>query len=485
MLRKIELFFVFILVLFPLASRANFDYNNIITDEEAQDYNSMTKVEIQSFLETHNSTLANFFYEGNNPSPSEVATSGNNSEEKFFAVRSAAEIIWNAAQEARINPRFILATLQKEMGLIEDPNPEENQFGYAMGYGCPDSGGCNFRFKGFGKQVRSAALQFRYYIDNIHQYNYQPGKRSCIDDHTPFLPCTAKATEIEPQNRITAAMYVYTPHVSGNKLFRAIWERYGFDQAVTSENQPGILPEGALVKAKDNPEDVSVYLIHNNKKWPFASMNALVSRFDPQRILSISQDEIAKFETGPTIKFTNYAILISEDKNKYLVDGISKRLITSDAVFKKLGFSASELEPATVDELNALENGTDIVSADQSPFGKLYKDSKTKENFYVKDGKKYLILDPIISKVNYPTLKVTSATTATLNKIESVGPAKLIDGTLIKKDKDSIVYVISGGQRRAIKDGATFEALGYKWNSIVTVPNKVLNMHTVGPLIEK
>ena len=135
---------VFLIPQMTMASST--DYNTIISDAEAIDHQTMTQVEIRDFLRNKNSRLANYFYLGYNPSPYEEIipkdqrTSVNNKQ------RSASEIIYNAAYEAKINPKFLLTMLQKEMGLVEDSSPTERQLAFAMGYACPDSGGCDIEY---------------------------------------------------------------------------------------------------------------------------------------------------------------------------------------------------------------------------------------------------------------------------------------------------------------------------------------------------
>ena len=67
--------------------------------------------------------------------------------------RSAAQIIYDAAQTYSINPRVILVTLQKENGLITDTWPYPWQYRTAMGFGCPDGAPCDAQWYGFTNQV--------------------------------------------------------------------------------------------------------------------------------------------------------------------------------------------------------------------------------------------------------------------------------------------------------------------------------------------
>ena len=470
------------LIVPSLVQAADFDYNNIISDAEAQDYNSMGQIAIRDFLREQDSYLRNYWYSGNNPAPSEWAQ---DPDEKYIKNRTAYEIIYNASQEAKINPKFLLTMLQKEMSLIEDQDPTERQLAYAMGYYCYDGQACNPKYKGFGKQVRSMALQFRYYIDNIHEYNYRPGVRACVDDQTPFLPCTSSAVEVRPANNVTAAMYVYTPHIHGNKLFATIWDRYGFSGvSINPDVLSGIFPQGSLVKAKDGDDLESVYLIVNSQKRLFESTGALVSRFDPNKVLLVASEELNKYTDGEPIKFTNYTVLQTPNGNKYLVDGLQKRRIISDEAFRQLGFNPAEIEEISSADLDTLEDGADLDENNASPFEEIMQDMTTGSIHYVKDGKKWSVIDMEILELNHPGISPREVTSKTLEAYEYMGALKLVDGTLIKKDLDKDVYVISAGERRLIPDGNTFETLGYQWGNIVTVSKKVMNFHKVGTPLE-
>lgn len=446
------------------------DYNNLLSDEEAENYTSMSLADIFSFLQSKNSYLQYYTYFGYNPAPGEPIYKDDTLKLENSRLYSAAEIIYNAAQEAKINPKFLLVTLQKEQGLIEKSNYEQRALDYAMGYYCFDGQACNPQWQGFGKQVRAAALQFRDYIDNIHTRPYQPGQSANIDGQV-----------VVPANRITAAMYVYTPHLHGNRLFMTIWQRYGF--GTLSVIVRGVIPEGSIVQAKTD-NDKSVYLIHNNKKLLFASKNALISRYNPKQVLLVDKTEIDKFADGPEIKFANYSVLEGPTGDRYLLDGLKKRLISSNEVFRQLGYNPAEIIKVASTDLAQLVDGLPLTKENPSPYEKLLKDSKTGGVFYVKDGYKYPIIDKSILTINFSDLKISNATQATLAKYTSQAPVLLEDGNLVKLADSPLVYVIAGGQRLPIADEATFLGLGYKWSDIKTVSERVLILHNLGTAVD-
>jgi hypothetical protein len=474
-MNKIIVAFLLFIIALPVQVLAG-DYNNIISDDDASYADSMTQVEIKDFLRSKNSFLANYWYTGDNPGPVELANDPE-AEQDYIKKRSATEIIYNAGIESEINPQFLLTMLQKEMSLVEETSPTDNQLAYAMGYDCPDTGGCNFKTKGFGKQVRATAQQFRWYVDNINQYNWRPGVPACADDPNPFTPCTSRGTLVTPANAITAAMYLYTPHIHGNELFATLWDRYGFGGAPSNGTLTGIFPSGALIKAIDGED---IYLIADGVKRQFASMSALISRYDPQKVLAVEAAELEKYPVGNTISFMNYSVLEDADGNKYLIDGLQKRLIASDEAFRQLGFNSVEIEEVTTVELSAFANGADLDEDSSSPFAEVWQDMSTDKYFYIKDGTKAPLIDLTIVESNYSDFIIKEVTSLTLENLDQVAPMKLLDGTLIKKATDSKVYVISDGQRRLIPDEEVFTTLGYSWTNIITVPTKVMYFHAVG-----
>ena len=123
---------------------------------------------------------------------------------------SAAQIIWNYAQQYGINPQVLLVTLQKENGLITDPWPYPNQYRTAMGFACPDNGSCDPAYFGFAKQVYQAARHFRNFFDENPNWTvpYKVGSR-----YVRYHPNSAcGGTNVNIQTHGTAALYDYTPY---------------------------------------------------------------------------------------------------------------------------------------------------------------------------------------------------------------------------------------------------------------------------------
>lgn len=89
-------------VLVAPSAKAGYDSNNIIDDAKFVNHTSMDQASIQSFLSARGSYLAGY----TDPQVNQ----------------SAAQVIRDAAWDFGINPQVIMATLQKEQGLITNPS---------------------------------------------------------------------------------------------------------------------------------------------------------------------------------------------------------------------------------------------------------------------------------------------------------------------------------------------------------------------------
>lgn len=129
------------------------------------------------------------------------------------ARETAAEIIANVANACGINPQVLLATLQKEQGLVTNTWPSDWRYTIAMGQGCPDTAACDTRYYGFFNQVYGAAWQLKRYANppGTSKYFtwYAPGSTWSVRYH-PDVACGSSPVFI--QNQATANLYYYTPY---------------------------------------------------------------------------------------------------------------------------------------------------------------------------------------------------------------------------------------------------------------------------------
>ena len=421
---------------------AEFDPTYLISDAEMTNYRSMDQLQIQQFLEQRAGTLAKY-----------------SAVDKEGELKTASQAFYEIAQRWLINPKYLLVLVQKEQGLLEDTSPKQGQYDRATGYGCPDSGGCDDRWKGFYRQVNSAAAQTRYYQDNINEFGFQPGRPSKIDNQTVVI-----------KNIATAGLYNYTPHIHGNQLFWTLWTRY-FSKK---------WPDGSLVRSSSSD---TTYLIENGVKRAIASKTVFASRFQEKNVVSVSQDDLNSYEDGTPIKYANFALLRDKQDKLYMISDDTIREFESPELFKKIGFQEDELIDVSRSDIEDYEKGAMITPYSLYPAGALLQDKATKQVYYILSGAKHLVPTTEILNANFQGLTVKTAAVDELNQFLPGSPVTMPDGALMKVKGASTVYVISGGKRLPIFSGSVFEQMNFKWTNVITVSKATLESHEVGQTI--
>ncbi|MBQ3292868.1 hypothetical protein IJG93_00975 [Candidatus Saccharibacteria bacterium] len=200
------------------ANLANFNAGYIISDYQMTDYNSMSEADIQNFLWSKGKCYnTDFRYVGtrsDNFSDTTPPTTWHVLDghtvclaEENMNGETAAHIIWQTAQDYKINPKVLIVLLQKETGLITDPIPNSWDYQRAAGYGCPDTAACSEKYYGFKNQIRNAAYLFRIVMDG--NSSYYPIGNNYIQ-YNPNAGCGGSIVNI--QNLATSALYRYTPY---------------------------------------------------------------------------------------------------------------------------------------------------------------------------------------------------------------------------------------------------------------------------------
>ena len=466
----------------------DFDPNNIISDDEILNTDSMTLVDIQNFLQKNNSYLANYITANSNG-----------------IMKTAAEIIYDATnrnfdcdgvilsetpteEEKRlkcrtiktISPKFMLVLIQKESSLIENSNPTQNNLDWATGYGCPDNWACNPYYKGFGKQINSAALQFRAYMKEPQNYNYKAGQAYTFTN--PYGTISQEKMTVIPQNQATAALYNYTPHVfNGNYNVYRLFKRYFPEETNNVPSQPKLYPDGSLLKTADNP---GIWLIEGGVKRPFLNYASFISRFSPNQIIITKPEILAAYPQGENIKFPDYSLVQTPNETIYLLVGKEKRPFDSLETFKRIGFNTDEIEAASISELDGYIIGNAITATSTYVTGALLQDITTGGVYYVENGTKAPLLDKAFLTTKYKGEDIIKVNPEILEKYVKIDPILFPDGTLLKSNSFPAVYLISNGKKRVFVSGEIFKSLGYSDANIITVSSQVLYQYPLGEAIQ-
>jgi len=424
---------------------ADFNPDYIISDQELTDYNAMSLAQVQKFLEDKGSSLAHY---------ATIDTDG--------LGRTASEIIWRVAQSYKISPKVLLVTLQKEQSLVTTAVPTQKQLDWAAGYGICDS--CSMsdptlqKYKGFATQVDYAAGWKRWFLENAATLSWvkQPGITYLIDTY-----------QITPNNLATAAFYTYTPHYHGNYNFWKLWQDW-FGK---------FFPDGTVLKETDG---TSIWLIQRGLRRQFSSYSAFVSRYSPEKLISVSKSELENYELGTPIKFPDYSLLRSPTGTVYLLVGDTRRGFSSNEVFKTIGFNPEEVMDATWEDLNFYVENDPITLQSVYPTGALLQDKTSGGVYFVENGIKKPLWSKQFLTLYFKDKKITAVSVDELKKYSTGEPVKFKDGELVLGESSPTVYFISNSERRPIPSEQVFTGLGFKWENIVKTTDKILSLHPIG-----
>jgi peptidoglycan hydrolase CwlO-like protein len=167
--------------------------SDVVSEGNFRGGTAMTVADIQAFLAKQPGVLKSY-----------------SGKDHFGKTKTAAEMISDASVRFNINPKIILATLQKEQSLLTTKHPGQSQFNGAMGAGMPDSGKNNMSMQGFGNQIYWGAQKF-----DKNARDWHAGATEYVDHN--HQSCA---------NEGTFAQYRYTPHYSGVMSFWTIFWRY-------------------------------------------------------------------------------------------------------------------------------------------------------------------------------------------------------------------------------------------------------------------
>jgi hypothetical protein len=188
-----------------------FNPERIIDDAVFTNNGSMSADQIQAFLNSKNSTCLKNFTTLSLTDDNNDGSVANNGSEPYgkHGTMSAAQVIKAASDIYKINPQVILATLEKEQGLVTRTDCPDWRYNTALGYGCPDTAPCNQAAYGFTRQIDYGTYHFRgFYDDSLTFVPYGIGRQQVA--YNPTASCGSSVLNI--QNRATASLYSYTPY---------------------------------------------------------------------------------------------------------------------------------------------------------------------------------------------------------------------------------------------------------------------------------
>jgi|GEM_PF-898838 len=474
------------------------DPGNIMSDSVMGNKNSMTKSQIQAFLNSKNkcnksvasangevigesSTQA---YWKSNKSIKYQITGGKKGTTQgtfrclakaSFGGSSAADIIYSASRTYNINPQTLIVLLQKESGLITDLWPHSNQYRTAMGYGCPDNGpnntaNCSSNYYGFTNQVRLAASLFNEVLDGGWT-NYPVGDNYI--QYNPSASCGGKTVNIK--NRATSALYRYTPYQPNSATLARSWPitspypncgAYGnlnFYMLFKQWFGSSVINESSLLFKLSGSD--TVYLEWGDHYYPIPSGDILKAYGLNGKIPRIVSDFPSGKTSGNTLsrsaKFgsnnpsdSDYTASVS------LVDNGHYHVAPNWNALNAHGITTFITYPSDLKEVlgkgdaltKLVRNPDGTISLMEDNKSRIFPDSETYRNLSGSDYTGNISI--------YSTQALTNMS-AYYSSTKEDGAPMLLSGKFLKASSSSTIYLYEDGQLYSF-DGSSYKAWGRK-----------------------
>ena len=469
------------------AQSSGFNPNELISDERFGNGNAFASSDaVQRFLEQRGSLLANstseFLKLLKEPVDPDLKTKLEDPRPNLGRIRTAAELIFDASQQGKLNPQVILVTLNKEQSLITgnfEGASLQRRLDRAMGFACPDSGSCGDLFLGFYYQLfgnidnegnrylgatKSLAKSFTTpggrgpMIDaEGRAYGSSPKIRTAgVGDVVTFANTTGPPNNASPtqvvtlSNLATAALYRYTPHVyNGNYnfwKFFAEWFRF---------------TNGSLVKIEG--ED-TVYYIENSFRRPVSGTVLAQRGLDVTNAFTVSVGEISDFPISSPLPPRDGTILAPASGGKFflVIENLMRPLSNFVAGTRGLNLSGATYLPD--EEVASYAVG----DAALPPEGTLLTGAGDPTVYQVEGGKLRPISGFVFGQRKFSFANVLSAPGSDVSSMSKGTPLPPLDGTLIKEAGQPLVYYTALGQKYPIPY-YVFLARNFRFADIVTL----------------
>ncbi len=444
-----------------IGSAFTFNKNYLLSNRDFTDSSAMSVSRIDSYLRASNGVLQSI-----------------SDDDESGVIKSASQLIAEASVRYALSPKFFLALIEKESGLVKSrQTATPDLIDFALGYGCPDGSGCNEQYRGFSRQVDAAGNRIR----NGYLADLATRGVTISGWGVGLTKRTSDGIYVTPQNEATASLYTYNPWVGaygggdqrwgGNSLFAKIWQEW-FTL---------IYPDGSLLRVTG---ENGVWLIRQGQRHPFHSRAAFMSAFDMSHVTDVDRFELEAYPLGTPIKYPEFSLLQAPSGGVYLLANGLKRPIMSRETFRQLGFNPEELIRVSWDELNLYPDGDKIDESSVYPTGTLLQSRESGGIYYIENGVRHSIWSKEILQNRYKYRKWTVASQADIDNYAAGEPVKFKDGEIVTSPNAGGVYLISNGAKRPIPSIGILNQLGLKWSNLIRTTDAALNIHPTGERID-
>jgi len=373
--------------------------------------------------------------------------------------KSAAQIIYETAQQFSINPQVLIVMLQKEQGLVTDTWPSPVQYRSATGYGCPDTAPCDSQYYGLTNQLQWTGTMFRAILNDSPTWYTPYNLGNNFIRWSPDASCGGSNVFIE--NRSTQALYNYTPYQPNQAALNA---GYGQGDACSAHGNRnfylyfrdwfGYNSGPVAFKTADSS---TVYIPIENYRVAIPSMALLQDYGISVNSIQIVGQDYLNARTSPPgstmlSSTLSYVIKSPNDGDEdggclYLISRGKRYQFQSMQQLYDFGFSESDISYLPLSNIYSIPNGGLLKSFVTTP--------SSSEVFKVQAGKKSLYFQYSAYISDNPSDTTSPLSFYLLERLTATTP--ITSGPVLLKYKDNdAVYIYQNDKYYLAPDYSTF-----------------------------
>lgn len=240
-------------------------------------------------------------------------------------------------------------------------------------------------------------------------------------------------------------------------------------------------PDGTLIKTATGG---TIYIIDNGVKRPIESVAVFdANSYKWNLVADVTQSVLDSYTTGAAIEtYPTGKIIRDTSSNKiYVISGATKLYVPSPWIFEELGYNWNNVMSVSNAHASRYTDGSNLTSVMAHPNGALIKIANGGTVYLIEGGNKRAIVSPaVFEDQGFEWDDIVIVSQAETNSYTVGNPvATFTDGNLLK-GTDGKVYVISNDTKRYITGPSVFTGLGYSWSNVKSVSSDQLALYTNG-----
>jgi len=201
--------------------------------------------------------------------------------------------------------------------------------------------------------------------------------------------------------------------------------------------------DGTLIKGDTTP---AIYLIEDSMKHPISFPVFVQRKFSFANVVTAPSAEVETYALGKHVApLTGTLVMADNDPTVYMIDEGVKRPISA-AIFSARRLSFAAIVKLSNEEVSSLTTGAFLTPPDQTAF----KSETSSQVWWMRDNLKHTVSAFVFEQRGVGTFPFFILSDGEILNIPTGNPLAPRDGTVIKGENTSAIYLMEGGLKKLL-----------------------------------